>query len=329
MSANPTARWLAKTMLIVITVMTLTGFIGRWHWLLDLTSHFRLQYLIVQLLFALLFVFIKRPVWLSVMLLGVVINLGAILPLYMPGPSQDGNGGRLIGSFRILHMNVFKFNSDHQRIFDRIREVQPDFVSLVEFDDAWEDAAGKEPLLNAYPYRLVDRDSDLAIFSNRALNSLEVIHLDTSPRDAIIIAVFRVGDEPAALLLTHPKPPVNAGLADRQKAHIKKIIALQKKLPENMVVCGDLNMTSWSVNFDRLIRKTGLRDTRQGYGLQPTWPVHSPVMMIPIDHCLASDRFATLSRQVGPPVGSDHLPVNIELGLRADRAESEQQQATR
>jgi endonuclease/exonuclease/phosphatase (EEP) superfamily protein YafD len=39
------------------------------------------------------------------------------------------------------------------------------------------------------------------------------------------------------------------------------------------------------------------------------------VLRIPIDHCLVSPSVAIVDRRVGPPVGSDHLPVFVDFAI--------------
>ena len=58
-----------------------------------------------------------------------------------------------------------------------------------------------------------------------------------------------------------------------------------------------------------------LLPSRLGFGVQATWPsvYRIPPMMIPIDHCLVSPDVRVVGRRVGPHIGSDHLPVIVEL----------------
>jgi endonuclease/exonuclease/phosphatase (EEP) superfamily protein YafD len=40
-----------------------------------------------------------------------------------------------------------------------------------------------------------------------------------------------------------------------------------------------------------------------------------PLGRIPLDHCLVSSGLDVLDKRLGPQVGSDHLPVVIELQI--------------
>jgi endonuclease/exonuclease/phosphatase (EEP) superfamily protein YafD len=82
-----------------------------------------------------------------------------------------------------------------------------------------------------------------------------------------------------------------------------------------VVLAGDLNSTGWSPRFTDLLADARLRDSRQGFGVQASWPTQFMLLGIPIDHCLVSPEIQVLDRRVGGPVGSDHLPIVIDVRL--------------
>ena len=59
----------------------------------------------------------------------------------------------------------------------------------------------------------------------------------------------------------------------------------------------------------------GGSDTRAGFGVQPTFPASSWLVRIPIDHVLVSCSVGVTERRVERDVGSDHLPVVVDLKL--------------
>lgn len=80
-----------------------------------------------------------------------------------------------------------------------------------------------------------------------------------------------------------------------------------------MIVMGDLNATPWSRPFAWLRERTGLCDSRAGFGIQASFPAASALLRIPIDHLLASCPIGVRERRIGRDVGSDHLPVVVDL----------------
>jgi endonuclease/exonuclease/phosphatase (EEP) superfamily protein YafD len=88
----------------------------------------------------------------------------------------------------------------------------------------------------------------------------------------------------------------------------------QKEGKREVVVIGDFNSTPWSGRFREFLHQTDLRNSQRGFGLQPTWHASLPSpLMIAIDHCLHSKSIATVKRATGSNIGSDHLPLFVEL----------------
>ena len=53
--------------------------------------------------------------------------------------------------------------------------------------------------------------------------------------------------------------------------------------------------------------------TRAGFGVQATFPAQSRLLRIPIDHVLASCTIGVRDRVIERDVGSDHLPIVVDL----------------
>ena len=81
------------------------------------------------------------------------------------------------------------------------------------------------------------------------------------------------------------------------------------------LLIGDLNISMWSHLYDDFETATGMTNTRRGFGAIPTWPQQLPFGRIPIDHCLVSTHFAVVDTRRGPAIGSDHLPLIVDLSL--------------
>jgi len=68
---------------------------------------------------------------------------------------------------------------------------------------------------------------------------------------------------------------------------------------KRLIFTGDLNLTPWSPYYKRLVEKTGLHNTKLGFGVEPSWiepatHVHLPALIIgviklPIDHIFVSN----------------------------------------
>jgi len=129
------------------------------------------------------------------------------------------------------------------------------------------------------------------------------------------VAEVAIGDARLRVVLMHPVPPVDADATRSQERQLAAVAERVRGLEEPLVLMGDFNTTPWSRLFARLVARTGLCDSRAGFGVQATFPSDMAVIRIPIDHVLASCAIGVRARRIGPQVGSDHLPVIVDLTI--------------
>jgi endonuclease/exonuclease/phosphatase family metal-dependent hydrolase len=82
-------------------------------------------------------------------------------------------------------------------------------------------------------------------------------------------------------------------------------------------MAGDFNATRDHRPF-RELRDAGLRDAHDvaHAGWSPTWRAGGLVPpLLRLDHVLASRAFSVTDYQVGDDIGSDHLPITVDLAL--------------
>ena len=173
-----------------------------------------------------------------------------------------------------------------------------------------------EGLAAEYPHQLTGPREDnvaIAIFSRlplarRDLHELGVAGLPT------LTATVLVDEQPVALLVTHPKPPVERRQFLLRNDQLQEVGALARALPRPLVVVGDLNTTMWSPWYRDFCGPNELTNARDGFGILPSWPVPYPaVARLPIDHCLVSPGITVTGCRLGPAIGSDHLPLIVDL----------------
>jgi endonuclease/exonuclease/phosphatase (EEP) superfamily protein YafD len=91
-------------------------------------------------------------------------------------------------------------------------------------------------------------------------------------------------------------------------------------LPPLRLVLGDCNATRWCASFAAMQAAAGLQDTSDGMGWQGTWPALLPGWFrVPIDQVLVSAGIGVRDRRLGGDIGSDHLPVCVDLDLPPPR----------
>jgi endonuclease/exonuclease/phosphatase (EEP) superfamily protein YafD len=256
------------------------------------------------------------------------LNLAQIAPYYLPDtpPVPVTNAQQRI---TLLHCNLFGLiNRDPQRFVQLVRTVKPDMFDVVEYNDAWRRKLEHSGILNAYPYRVTAR-GNMALYSKLPLSHTRITFTDPARQvanQANIIAHFTLNRQPVTILVAHPASPIRPSHLTWLQESFHTWEAERRRLGSNLIIVGDLNTTPWSVEFQDLIHSTGLRDSQLGFGLQTSWPVLLPILgvrehpnwltslfRIPIDHVLVSPNIDVLSRQTGPFVGSDPLPVIIQL----------------
>src|SRR5262249_5795005 len=152
----------------------------------------------------------------------------------------------------------------------------------------------------------------IAIFSRIPLDDLTIESLGNNY--PALIAKLNFGGTPITVVGIHPMSPMSQARHEFRNWQLKKAGKLLAETPGEKALLGDLNCTSWSPAFRDLLARSGLRDSRLGRGVQPSWPTGLPSLLrIPIDHCLVSGGLEVENRRTGPDIGSDHLPIVVDL----------------
>jgi endonuclease/exonuclease/phosphatase (EEP) superfamily protein YafD len=140
--------------------------------------------------------------------------------------------------------------------------------------------------------------------------------MDQSTHIALWVRV-NVQGTPISILALHPPTPVRTDKFNNRNQQFARAAALLKSTSGVRILIGDLNTTMWSPYFADLIRESGLRDVRKGFGLNCSWPLPLPsFLQIPIDHCLVSDDLVVAGVTTGKRTGSDHRPLVVSLRLK-------------
>lgn len=305
-----------------VGLLSLLGWLGSAWWVLDVASHFRVQYGICLVLGAIFAWWLGSPL-LGGPVLGLMAamlafsNLIVILPLYWrAGHALAATAQTPV--WRVLFANLWQPNQSHAAVLRLVEQNNPDLVLLVETNQRWLDEL--EPLRRAYPFWVVQPREDnygVALLSRYPILEREVRAFSAAGVPSIVANIDLEG-RAITVVCTHPPPPkshAQTRARDEQMANLANLVALRTR---PMLVCGDLNLTPWSPVFWKFTRRGGLSDSARGFGVQATWPVGKPYMSVPIDHCLVSPEVIVLDRQVGPPVGSDHYPVIIDFTITTD-----------
>jgi endonuclease/exonuclease/phosphatase (EEP) superfamily protein YafD len=211
----------------------------------------------------------------------------------------------------VLVFNVHTESSSFAAARRLIEDTRPDVIGLVEVDRRWLEALA--PSLTGYAGRLEATRSDnfgVALYTRWPLSGA-IQHFASELPAAVAHLAFNGAE--LDVVLIHPPPPVSGRALAAQIAQLDAVAERVHQIPGPVVVMGDYNATPWSQPFLRLVTRSGLCDSRAGNGLAASYPAASAALRIPIDHALITCSIGVADRRVERDVGSDHLPVIIDL----------------
>jgi len=302
---------------VLAGVATVLGFGGRAWWLLELATHFRVHLGTVLLAGAILWVWRRRWGWVLACSVGVVFNL------VMVGPQFFGRDAVPLGGtpIRVVSLNVRTENLRSDLVLKFLRDADADIVLLMEVDERWWRELG--PLKSIYTNHIAELRADnfgIVLLSRLAWTNAAIFEIGEAEIPSVVADVS-VGAGVVHVLGTHALPPGSANEARLRNQQFKQIANHGRQRVGPVVVVGDLNTTPWSPRFADLLENNKLRDASKGFGLGGSWPTFLPVGRIPIDHCLLSPEVRVVNKRYGPQVGSDHLPVLLELVVKGSAAQ--------
>ena len=279
---------------------------------IDIFSHLGFQILIGGILLFFILLFLKR-FWASVICIFVCIVFTADIlsscnhcNAVLKDRSQIRNKLRLI-SFNISYENPVE---NFENIREMILSEKPDIVQFQEFSPQMQDKIKtlrsifpystelnkpKGPydslILSKYPLTNTKVDDNHVVITNLILNEAEIS----------IVGVH--------LLTGGTKKNFNNAL--QQISYLKTIVSNTNK---NLILLGDLNMTSTSKRFAKFLKETNLYTYTSYKNITSTWPAFMPNFLgIQIDHILFSNNFKMVDKKTSNSFGSVHRPLIVEL----------------
>jgi endonuclease/exonuclease/phosphatase (EEP) superfamily protein YafD len=321
---------LAKLLLNVAAggaaIATILGFAGSQWWLFELIEHLRPQYCLI-LVAAIVVGGICRQAWCFVWCLPLVLNLALIVPLFFTsGQNSFLEQANLSPSttLRILHANLDHDNQDTTKAIQYLEAQDVDLVLLQEVTSKWlaalEADVSRYRVVKSLP---LENSQGIAMLvpvkPSKSIDvvATQIVNLPSYSNRPLLEIIMRWGSREVAILsLSVARPNQSNFQAVEFDAAAKWSLRQQQENKREVVVIGDFNSTPWSGRFRKFLHDANLRNSQRGFGLQPTWSASLPsVLMIAIDHCLHSQSITTIRRATGVNIGSDHLPLFVELHL--------------
>jgi endonuclease/exonuclease/phosphatase (EEP) superfamily protein YafD len=216
-------------------------------------------------------------------------------------------------TFRLLAFNVWFRNPDMATTAAYIEQSHADAVVLLELTPP--QAERLRPLLPSYPHFHIEPSRmGAAVFTKWPVLAAESMPL---AKDGAIAARVQIDwrGTPVTVLGVHLNWPLGPRNSRFRNEELAGVVAFSKAQREPLIVAGDFNLTPWSEYFSDALEQSGLQDAALGFGLGRSWPAQFAPLGIRIDHCLVSRQWQSRRVDVGPPLGSDHLPVMADLSL--------------
>ena len=307
---------MAKLALAACAVGFLAGAAARWHWGLDLFTHFTMQLLgLTAMVGAVLAVTRQWKALVCAVLLWLALiwrflpSSELAAPVASPQQSQP---------LKVVLANILVHARSFRPLIEFVERESPDVLVLEELSTAGFEKLA--PVLDGYPYRhvLLREDSfGAGVFSRLPLEERKVYRW--APDVPSLTCQLNFSGTDVHLIVTHPLTPMSHQQSQLRNEQLQQVAEHAASQTSPVVVIGDLNCTPWSPYFQDLLRAGRLRDTRT-WRLQTTWPARLPwPARIPIDHVLVSHHWRVHRRITGPRYESDHLPVLVELAMEPSR----------
>ncbi len=297
----------------IIFVLTLISFFGRYPFL-ELTTHFRFQYLWLSAIFLILLCVFRS--WSFAIPTLLVLGSNALYVFPYLYPAQDVRQNSAKKSLRVMLANVEHRNKNYERLLESVKTANPDIVVLQEVTEVWRENIKNLETDYQYVKSMPKQGgSGMAIFSRYPLESSEILQLDESTHPALLNKI-NIDSKTLTLLSIHPPTPIRSDKFINRNKQFAESARILRETTNPKIMIGDMNNTMWSPYFIALVRDSGLQDVRIGRGIYPSWISFFPSLFrIPIDHCLVSEDIEIESVSLGNSTGSDHLPLIIDLKI--------------
>ena len=279
-------------------------------WFFELLRHFRIWCAVIGFGLAVILLALRSWKWAPLALLtGLWLGLPLATYQIQPDPRPARSGATL----SLVTCNLLYEAKDPEVMIASLRRADADVMVLLEFTPGWQ-AIFRREMWEQYPHRLEYPEEGafgICLASRLPLEGAEKVR---DPAGVVVVTgTVTAGNERIALLGVHPLPPVRPAMYRDWRESISSWPALLRRSEApHKVLAGDLNCTPFTRTFTWLCEETGLRDSARGFGLRNTWSLGGP-FGLPLDHVLVSKDLAVRSREVGPPVGSDHRWVRVSL----------------
>ena len=280
-------------------VVALVAVFSFWQnpFLLTLVSAFRFQLLLCLVVVSVppivVFPGKRKLLFVAVPIMFALTFSSYLVPLKGPPQSESSLG--------VVVANVYSQNRDLGPLADWLGQNPSDLVGVVEVSEHHLRALREMGFEHVI---LEPRESNfgMALLSKRAPLNSKILG-----KESHLPSIWAEFDN-YQVVLTHPPPPISIEMREIGDIQVEMLLEYLEPSTKPVIFMGDLNATGWDLRVLPL-KESGYKDVRRGFGMLATWPSDNRLLHIPIDHIFVPDAWTVNACEVGPRIGSDHLPL--------------------
>ncbi len=282
-------------------------------WIIDILSSFKLQFIVLAMLFLITNICTKKSIFISgILILSIIWNATFMYDLYFP--NRFGEIVKRKG-ITIASVNLLSTNQDYKKVVDFIHKKKPDILVFLEYTSTWDSVLSSITKKYNFTKKVIRNDNFGIAYFSKIESTTSVLSLNEVQIPSIQANLEIQGNE-LTIVATHPLPPLGQQKFESRNTQLKSIVRKRKEFLKNLIVVGDFNISSYSKHFRQLLSDSDLRDSRNGFGMLPTWPSNMKMLQTTIDHILVSKNIHVMRRSNGTNLGSDHFPIYMEFNVK-------------
>lgn len=310
---------IAVTIGIILSLLTLGSLLGRFHWLLDVLSHYHLQYTVGLVLCVLALLLLRKVRVVVGLLAALIVNLSLVAPFFLSPPAPTAHAAAEGPPLRVMAMNISTSNAGYGQVVALIQERQPDLVFMSEVREDLL-AVLREQLTDSYPYLHAEPSRmtlGVAFLSRQPFLAVETVMPGGRGRRYLRAEIAWQG-QPVTVVGIHPLPPMSGEWAASRNSEIALMGQVANAANQPFILLGDLNASPWSQPMRQLLMTTDLHYAMQGYGVGLTWRLAGVLLGAPLDYILVSPAWQVVEYVEGGDIRSDHVPIQADLVFRPE-----------
>lgn len=190
--------------------------------------------------------------------------------LKLPEVNED------LPTFKVAHINLNSVKNECQLLFQSISKLDPDILSVQEFNPKWEKILTKE-LMDTYPYKAFNTRVDpygMAFYAKSPINQIDTIYNNDIPMLQSNITL----PDGNKIYMTNIQilPSINSIMDSVQESQMTNLSEIVNKVRSYKIVLGNFNMVYWSNRIRNFRNETNLLNSRRD--------VSQSVLSVPYDH---------------------------------------------